>query len=135
MKLSPNSNSLSCAASSAGRTRKEARPTQTENFSPSAKRGASTAPLRWEAAKSDRAGVSLASRICRAITFFQQGIQGPRTVGLAADRPAGPGAIDPGGDIQVRPAFRLADKAVEKQRGGDRAGIIVGGVVVQVRHP
>src|SRR5258706_15207653 len=135
MKISPTSNSLSCAALSLGRTRKLARPTVMANFSPSAKRGASTAPLRWAAARSGRAGVTRASRILGPITFFQQCIQSPRAIGLAADRPAGPGTVDPGRNIQMRPAFRLAHKTVEEQRGGDRAGIIVGGGVVEIGHP
>src|SRR6185503_16537993 len=131
VKTSPNSNSLSWAASSDGRTRRLARPTPMENFSPSAKRAASTVPLRCAAARSGRAGVTRLS----AISLLQQRIDRARAIGFAANGAARLGAIDPGGNIQMRPAFGLADKAIEKQRRGDGAGIIVGGIVVQVGHP
>src|ERR1700743_3250201 len=130
MKLSPNSNSLSCAASSDGCTRRLARPTPTENASPSTKRGASTLPLRCAAARSGRAGVTRLS----AIAFLQQRIQRARGIGFAAYGTAGLRPIDPGGNVQMHPALRLFDKAIEKQRRGDRSGKPVIGIVVEIGH-
>src|SRR3984885_3751893 len=62
----------------------------------------------------------------------QQRIDRTRAVGFGAFAAAGFGAVAPGGDVEMRPGLGLGDEAVQEQRGGDRAGIAVIGIVVEV---
>src|SRR5579859_5732897 len=99
------------------------------NSSPVTKRFACTLPSRYFAARSSLAGVRRGSV---SIAVAQQPIDGARGLAFATFRLARLGAWRPSIDIDMEPAFGRFDKALEKQRAGDRAGKAAGRRIVDV---
>src|SRR5689334_15806523 len=115
---SPFSAWVSCSASDAGARRTGAMPGLTSNTSPSTKRAALTLPSRYFAATSGLAGVRRGSSIALAQQFVDRACG----LALAAFGPAGLCRRRPTIDVDMQPAFRSFDKALQEQRAGDRAG-------------
>src|ERR1700704_6636603 len=105
-------------ASEHGAPRNGAMESDISNASPVTKRLASILPSRYFAARSGRAGVSRGS----SIAFAQQFVDRARGLAFAALGPARFGRRRPAVDIDMQPAFGGLDKALQKQRAGDRAG-------------
>src|SRR5260370_20597652 len=98
------------------------------NSSPMTKRAASILPSRYFAARSGRAGVRRGS----SIAFAQQFVDRARGLAFAALRAPRLRRWRPAVDIDMQPAFRVLDKALQEQRAGDRAGERAGRRVVDV---
>src|SRR5665213_1171124 len=86
--------------------------------SPATKRAASILPLRYSAARSGRAGVRRGS----SIAFAQQCIDRTCGLTLAAFRPRWFCRWRPAIDVDMKPAFGVLDKTLQKQCASDRAG-------------
>src|SRR5690348_17176350 len=115
---SPFSACVINSASGAGSRRSGATALVTSKVSPSTKRAASTWPWRCLAARSPLAGIRRGS----AIAFAQELVDCARGLAFAALWPRRLGRRRPGVDIEVQPAPRVLDKALQEQRAGDRAG-------------
>src|SRR5438128_11465390 len=115
---SPLSACVISSASGAGARRRGAIASATSSASPSTKRAAFTLPSRYLAATSGRAGVRRGS----SIAFAQELIDGARRLALAALGPAGFCRWRPAIHIDMQPALRPLDKALQEQRANDRAG-------------
>src|ERR1700687_3330595 len=88
------------------------------NSSPVTKRLASILPSRYFAARSGRAGVSRGS----SIAFAQQFVDRARGLAFAALGPRRLRRWRPAVDIDMQPAFRVLDEALQEQGAGDGAG-------------
>src|SRR6201996_4424745 len=126
---SPRSACVNAGASSRGASRIGAMAEMISNSSPGTKRAALTLPSRYFAARSGRAGVRRGSSIALA----QDVIDRPGGLALAAFGPPGFGRRCPAVNIDMQPAFGGLDKALQKQRAGDRAGEAARRRVVDVR--
>src|SRR5260370_24687349 len=115
---SPFSACVKSVASEDGPPRSGAMASDISNSSPVTKRAASILPSRYFAARSGRAGVRRGSSIALAHQFVD------RARGLAF-APLGPRRLRrrrPAVDIDMQPAFRILDEALQEQRAGDGAG-------------
>src|ERR1700722_8476541 len=104
-----------CVASSAsedGALRNGAMASDISNSSPVTKRAASTLPSRYFAARSGRAGVVRGSRIAIA----QQFVDGAGGLAFPALRARRLGRWRPAVNIDMQPAFRSLDEALQEQR-------------------
>src|SRR5712675_3655078 len=115
-------------ASEDGPSRSGASASAISNSSPMTKRVALTLPSRYFAARSGRAGVRRGS----SIAFAQQLVDRARGLAFATLRPRRLGLRRPAVDVDMKPAFGGFDKALQKQRAGDRAGEPAGRRVVDV---
>src|SRR3954470_21538777 len=115
-------------ASADGASRSGATASRTQNSSPVTKRAASTVPSRYFAARSGRAGVRRGS----CIAFAQQFVDGSRGLAFAALRARRLRRWRPAVDIDMQPAFRLLDEALQEQRAGDGAGERAGRRIVDI---
>src|SRR5215469_11501310 len=115
---SPFSACVIISESDAGSRRNDATASMISNVLPSAKRAASTLPSRCLAARSLLAGVRRGS----AIAFAQQLVDGARCLAFATLGARRLGRRRPGVDVEMQPALRMLDKALQEQRAGDRAG-------------
>src|ERR1700687_3238972 len=115
---SPFSASVKSIASEDGASRSGASASTISNSSPLTKRAASTLPSRYFAASSGRAGVRRGS----SIAFVQQFVDRARRLAFAALRAPRLGRWRPAVDVDMQPAFRLLDEALQEQRTGDGAG-------------
>src|SRR5947207_11075414 len=115
---SPLSAWVHSSASGAGSRRSGAIASVTSNTSPSTKRAALTLPSRYLAATSGRAGVRRGS----SIAFAQELVDGARGLAFAALGPARFCRWRPAIDVDMQPACRGLDKALQEQRANDRAG-------------
>src|SRR5882724_2861222 len=115
---SPLSACVKSVASEDGASRIGASASTISNTSPSTKRFASTLPSRYFAARSGRAGVVRGSSIAVA----QQFVDGACGLAFAALRSRRFGRRRPAVDIDMQPALRGFDEALQEQRAGDRAG-------------
>src|SRR5579863_555018 len=109
-----------CVASSApadGAQRNGAIASAISNSSPATKRFAGTLPSRYFAARSPRAGVRRGSSIAVAQKF----VDGACGLAFAALRPSWFGRRRPAIDVDMQPACRGLDEALQEQRAGDRA--------------
>src|ERR1700676_4447918 len=104
-------------ASEDGAPRSGATASMISQASPTTKRAALTFPSRYFAASSGRAGVTRGSSIALAQQFVD------RTRGLAFAAPGPPRfrRRRPAVDINMKPAFRRLDEALQEQRAGDGA--------------
>src|SRR5665213_1384799 len=116
------------SASEDGAMRSGAMASVISNAAPVTKRAASTLPSRYFAARSGRAGVRRGS----SIAFAQAFVDRARGLAFAALGPGGPGRWRPAVDIDMQPAFRRLDEALQEQRANDRAGKAAGRRVVDV---
>src|SRR6478735_11102738 len=98
-------------ASIAGAPRSGAIASATQNSSPETKRAALTLPSRYLAATSGRAGVRRGS----SIAFAQELVDGARRLAFAALGPAGLCRWRPAIDVDMQPACRGLDKALQEQ--------------------
>src|SRR3954454_7983790 len=105
-------------ASALGPSRSGAMASRTQNSSPSTKRAAFTLPSRYLAARSGRAGVRRGS----SIAFAQQLVDRARGLAFAAFGARGFCGRRPAIDIDMQPALRIADEALQEQCAGNRAG-------------
>src|SRR5450631_4341617 len=105
-------------ASKAGVSRSGASASAISNSSPMTKRAALTLPSRYFAARSPRAGVRRGS----SIAFVQQFVDRARGLAFAALGAPWPGLRRPAVDVDMQPAFRSLDEALQEQRAGDGAG-------------
>src|SRR6266403_1647345 len=115
---SPFSACVKSVASEEGASRSGASASAISNSSPSTKRAAATLPSRYLAARSGRAGVRRGS----SIAFPEQFVDRARGLAFAAFRPRRLCRRGPAVDIEMQPAFRVLDKALQEQRAGDGAG-------------
>src|ERR1700730_8747167 len=115
---SPFSACVNSGASLEGRSRSGARESEISNSSPVTKRSALTLPSRYLAARSGRAGVRRGS----SIAFPEQFEARARGLTLAAFRAPRLRRWRPAIDVDMQPAFRGLDEALQEQRAGDRAG-------------
>src|SRR3954470_14079479 len=125
---SPFSACVDNMASAAGRSRKGATASMTQNSSPVTKRAAFTLPSRYFAARSGRAGVSRGS----SIAFAQQLVDRARGLAFAAFGPRRLSGGGPAVDVDMQPALGGFDETLQEQRAGDRAGEPAGRRVVDV---
>src|SRR6186713_112450 len=86
------------------------------NSAPVTKRSAFTLPSRYFAARSPRAGVSLGSCPGSCIALAQQCVDGARGLALAAFGARGLGRRRPAIDVDMQPALRVLDEALQEQR-------------------
>src|SRR5215213_7387905 len=103
-------------ASKEGSPRNGAIASTTSNSSPATKRAALTLPSRYFAARSPRAGVRRGS----SIAFAQQSVERARGLAFAAFGPRRFRRRRPAVDVDMQPARRVLDKALQEQRAGDR---------------
>src|SRR5437016_4467527 len=115
---SPLSACVISSALGAGARRTGAIGSATSSASPSTKRAALTLPSRYLAATSGRAGVRRGS----SIAFAQQPVDRAGGLALAALGAAGLCRRRPAIEIDMQPAFRGLDKALQEQCADDRAG-------------
>src|SRR5262249_28539404 len=115
---SPRSACVNSSASAAGARRTGARPSLTSNTSPSTKPAALTLRSRYFAPTADRAGARRGS----ATAFAQKLVDRAGGLALGAFGPAGLCGGLPAVDVDMQPALRGFDKALQEQRAGDRAG-------------
>src|SRR5260370_29783939 len=101
-----------------GPSRSGASASTISNSSPMTKRAASILPSRYFAARSGRAGVRRGS----SIAFAQQFVDRARGLAFAALRAPRLRRWRPAVDIDMQPAFRVLDKALQEQRAGEGAG-------------
>src|SRR5215210_4244865 len=125
---SPFSACVSSTASEDRRSRIGAIASEISNSWPSTKRAALTLPLRCFAARSGRAGVRRGS----SITFSEQSKKGARRLAFATLGTRRLGCGRPAVDVDMQPAFRVGDKALQEKRAGDRTGEGARGCVVDV---
>src|ERR1700688_3206294 len=104
-------------ASEDGSLRSGAMASDISNSSPVTKRAASILPSRYFAARSGRAGVRRGS----SIALLQQFVDGARGLAFAALRPRRLCRWRPAVDVDMQPARRVLDEALQKQRAGDGA--------------
>src|SRR5882757_5949893 len=127
---SPFSAWVKSMASADGPLRSGAMASDISNSLPATKRAASILPSRYFAARSGRAGVRRGS----SIAFPEQFVD--RAGGLAF-APLGPRRLRrrrPAVDIDMQPAFRVLDEALQEQRAGDGASEGARRRVVDVGH-
>src|SRR5437762_5101700 len=105
-------------ASEAGALRIGAMASTISQASPLTKRAALTFPSRYFAARSGRAGVRRGS----SIAFAQQFVDRTRGLAFAAFRARRFRRWRPAVDVDMQPAFRVFDEALQEQRAGDGAG-------------
>src|SRR6059058_4317693 len=105
-------------ASAAGPSRNGAMASRTQNSSPSTKRAAAILPSRYFAARSGRAGIRRGS----SIAFAQQFVDRARGLAFAAFRARRFCRWRPAVDVDMQPALRVFDEALQEQRAGDGAG-------------
>src|ERR1700730_14186174 len=115
---SPFSACVKSVASDEGASRSGAMASTTSNSSPMTKRAAAILPSRYFAARSGRAGVRRGS----SIAFAQQFVDGARGLAFAALRAPRLRRRRPAVDIDMQPAFRVLDKALQEQCAGDGTG-------------
>src|SRR6185295_6843248 len=125
---SPFNACVDSMASADGASRSGAMASRTSNSSPVTKRAAFTLPSRYLAARSGRAGVRRGS----CIAFAQQLVDGARGLAFAAFGARGFCRQRPTVDIDMQPAPRIGDKALQEQRAGDRSSKAAGRRVVDV---
>src|SRR3954447_18306479 len=125
---SPFSACVSSTASADGASRNGTMASVTSNSSPVTKRAAFTLPSRYFAATSGRAGIRRGS----SIAFAQQLVDRARGLAFATLRPRRLGLRRPTVDVDMEPAFGGFEKALKKQRAGDRAGDPAGRRVIDV---
>src|SRR5437660_4257797 len=109
---------VSSGASPVGLSRSGAMASMTSTISPETKRSASTLPSRCFAARSPRAGVRRGS----SIAFAQQSVDRAPGLAFAAFGARRLGRRGPAIDIDVQPALRIGDEALQEQGAGNRAG-------------
>src|ERR1700682_896911 len=114
---SPLSAWVKSVASDDGASRSGASASTISNSFPSTKRAAAILPSRYFAARSGRAGVSRGS----SIAFAQQLIDRAGGLAFPALRPPRFCRRRPAVDIDMQPARRILDEALQEQRAGDRA--------------
>src|ERR1700738_5328475 len=114
---SPFSAWVKSAATEDASSRSGASASAISNSSPLTKRAAAILPSRYFAARSGRAGVRRGS----AIAFAQQFVDGARGLAFAALRARRLCRWRPAVDVDMQPAFRVLDEALQKQRAGDGA--------------
>src|ERR1700716_4321727 len=115
---SPFSACVKSVASEDGPSRTGAMASDISNCSPVTKRAAAILPSRYFAARSGRAGVRRGS----SIALPEQFVDGARSLAFAALGPRRLRRRRPAVDIDMQPAFRILDEALQEQRAGDRAG-------------
>src|SRR5258708_5152821 len=115
---SPFSACVNSVASEDGASRKGASASTISYSSPMTKRSALTLPSRYLAARSGRAGVRRGS----SIAFPEQFEDCARGLTLAAYRAPWLCRWRPAIDVDMQPAFRGLDEALQEQRAGNRAG-------------
>src|ERR1700730_16769457 len=115
---SPFSACVKSMASEEGRSRSGASASTISNSSPLTKRAAAILPSRYFAARSGRAGVRRGS----SIAFPEQFIDGARRLAFAALRARRLCRRGPAVDVDMQPALRVLDEALQKQRAGNGAG-------------
>src|ERR1700688_4660190 len=115
---SPFSACVNSMAPEEGASRIGASASTISNSSPLTKRAAAILPSRYFAARSGRAGVRRGS----SITFPEQFVDRARGLAFAALRSSRLRRRRPAVDIEMQPAFRALDEALQEQRAGDRAG-------------
>src|ERR1700687_5185139 len=115
---SPFSACVNSTASEEGASRIGASASTISNASPSTKRAAATLPSRYFAARSGRAGVNRGS----SIAFAQQFVDRARGLAFAALGPRRLRRWRPAVDIDMQPAFRVLDEALQEQGAGDGGG-------------
>src|SRR5213078_2445831 len=125
----PFSACFKSVASEDGASRSGASASTTSNSSPLTKRAAAILPSRYFAARSGRAGVRRGS----SITFAQQFVDRARRLAFAALGTRRLSRRRPTIDVDMQPALRGLDKALQEQRAGDRAGKSPGRRVVDGR--
>src|SRR3954447_742769 len=125
---SPFSASVASMASAEGPPRIGAMASTISKTSPRTKRAAWTLPSRYLAARSGRAGVRRGS----SIAFAQQLVDRARGLAFAAFGARGFCGRRPAVDIDMQPALRIGDEALQEQRAGDRAGKPAGRRIVDV---
>src|SRR5882757_1066812 len=127
---SPFSACVNNMASEEGASRIGASASTISNSSPSTKRAAATLPSRYFAARSGRAGVRRGS----SIAFPEQFVDRAGGLAFAAFRPRRLRRRRPAVDIEMQPAFRVLDEALQEQRAGDGASEGARRRVVDVGH-
>src|ERR1700738_3522746 len=108
---SPFSACVNSVAPEKGFSRSGTSASATSNSSPTTKRAAAILPSRYFAARSGRAGVRRGS----SIAFAQHFVDGARGLAFAALGAPGLRRRRPAVDIDVKPAFRVLDKALQEQ--------------------
>src|SRR5712691_2862468 len=115
---SPFSACVKSVALEDGASRSGAMASMTSNSSPLTKRAAAILPSRYFAARSGRAGIRRGS----SIAFAQQFVDRARGLAFAAFRARRFRRWRPAVDVDMQPAFRVFDEALQEQRAGDGAG-------------
>src|SRR2546422_10946469 len=115
---SPFSACVKSVALEDGASRRGASASMTSNSSPLTKRAAAILPSRYFAARSGRAGIRRGS----SIAFAQQFVDRARGLAFAAFRARRFCRWRPAVDVDMQPAFRVFDEALQEQRAGDGAG-------------
>src|SRR5450759_2268947 len=109
---------VSSVAPEEGCSRSGASASDISNSSPMTKRAAATLPSRYFAARSGRAGVSRGS----SIAFAHQFVDRARGLAFAALRSGRLRRRRPAVDIDMQPALRTLDEALQEKCAGNGAG-------------